>query len=425
MTSLETGDSGNSFGPNSYPNRARGMSVVVVDPEFERGNTVSGIVCSLRPGGVMPRVTRLANVESPQVLKSQGIDAVLFAVDRNTEPALREIEMFCQDGDMPPIVYSEHTDDELLIRCMRAGVREFLRYPFLQGVLEEAFSRRANCDQSGAETKEANGKSLVFLGAKGGSGVTTVAANFAVSLARESKRNTLLIDLDLPLGDAALGLGIKNEYSTIDALREANRLDPTYLAQLLTKHESGLQVLGAPGSYIRVPPMDESVDQLISVACKSFDYVVVDAGSRLELADTRLFETASKIFVVSQVGVVELRNSNRLIAEYLQNYSAKVEVVLNRYTSDLFGIDDETVEGALTRPVQWRIPNDFMTVRRMQNTAEPMQRSGIQREIKKMAAAVYGVRGAKQEENKKVGGLRGLLGAWGNGQVNGAQSAIR
>ncbi|MGB0081541.1 MAG: AAA family ATPase [Terracidiphilus sp.] len=383
---------------------------MVVDPDFERRNAVSGIVCSLRPGGVMPRVTLLADLGNPQSLRSQGFDVVLFAVDRNTEPALREIEMLCHDGSVSPIAYSEHTDDELLIRCMRAGVREFLRYPFSQGVVEDAFSRRTHSDQLARDAREVNGKSFVFLAAKGGSGVTTVASNFAVSLARESKRSTLLIDLDLPLGDTALCLGIKNEFSTIDALSQCERLDATYLAQLLSKHESGLHVLPAPGKYIRVPPIDESVNQLISIARKSFEYVVVDAGSRLELAETRLFDTASKIFVVSQVGVVELRNSNRLISEYLQDHGAKVEVVLNRYTSKLFGIDDETIEGALTRPVRWKIPNDFLAVRRMQHTAEPLQKSGIQREIKKMAAAAYGVREAKREEHRKVGGLLKLWG---------------
>ena len=60
---------------------------------------------------------------------------------------------------------------------------------------------------------------LVFLGGKGGSGVTTVACNFAVSLAQECSQSTVLIDLDLPLGDAALNLGISPQFSTADALR--------------------------------------------------------------------------------------------------------------------------------------------------------------------------------------------------------------
>jgi MinD-like ATPase involved in chromosome partitioning or flagellar assembly len=58
------------------------------------------------------------------------------------------------------------------------------------------------------------------MGAKGGAGVTTVACNFAVALAQEPGQKTLLIDLDLPFGDAALNLGVISEFSTIDALQE-------------------------------------------------------------------------------------------------------------------------------------------------------------------------------------------------------------
>ena len=409
MISPGTEEAGNSFGTISNMDRVRGMSVAVVDPDFERGNIVSDSVCALRPRGVMPRVTRLADVGNPQVLKDQGIDAILIAVDRDKELALHTIEELCHAGTLSLMVYSEHSDEELLIGCMRAGVREFLHYPFTPDVLRDAFDRAANRDPLTPDTKKAMGKLFVFFGAKGGSGVTTAACNFAVSLAQEWKRNTLLIDLDLPLGDAALCLGVRNELSTLDALREANRLDSTYLAHLLSRHESGLRVLGAPGKYLRVPPPDESVNQLLTVACKSFDYVVVDGGSKLDLTDTRLFDLASIIFLVTQVGIAELRNSNRLITDCLQDYGSKVEIVLNRYTADMFGINDEAIEDALTRPAKWRIPNDFAAVRRMQHTAAPLQDSSIQRAIKKMAAAASGL-GEEKQDKKRRGGLRGLLG---------------
>ena len=44
---------------------------------------------------------------------------------------------------------------------------------------------------------------LIFVGAKGGSGVTTIASNFAVALAQEPDKSAVLIDLNLPFGDAA------------------------------------------------------------------------------------------------------------------------------------------------------------------------------------------------------------------------------
>jgi pilus assembly protein CpaE len=142
---------------------------------------------------------------------------------------------------------------------------------------------------------------------------------------------------------------------------------------------------------------------LIEIACKSFDYVVIDAGSKWELTETRLFDMVSTIFLVTQVGVAELRNSNRLITSCLQAYSSKLEIVLNRYTAEMFGIDDAAIESALTRTPQWKIPNDYPTVRQMQNTAEPLKVSKIQRAIKNMASSASGIVQEDQNKKKKFG----------------------
>lgn len=55
-----------------------------------------------------------------------------------------------------------------------------------------------------------------------------------------------MIDMGLPLGDAALHLGIVTEYSTFNALENHNRLDAGFLSTLLAKQPSGLSVLAAP-----------------------------------------------------------------------------------------------------------------------------------------------------------------------------------
>ena len=388
---------------NSFGGQLPALSIAVVDSDFERRNAIAGIVNALRISGKTPRVTMLPDVGNSQMMMNQGFDVVLMAVDKEKEVALRTIEALCRSGTATPMAYSQRTDDDLLIRCMRAGVREFLLYPFGAGILEEAFGRTSSRGQLTPDTKKVVGKSFVFLGAKGGSGVTTAACNFAVSLAQESKRSTLLIDLDLPLGDAALSLGVSSEFSTIEALREADRMDGTFLAKLLSKHKSGLHILGAPGRYLRLPPPGTAVDNLLAVACKSFDYVVVDAGSKWELTDTRLFDMISTVFLVTQVGVAELRNSNRLITGCLQPYTSKLEIVLNRYTAEMLGIDDAAIESALTRPASWRIPNDYPAVRQMHNTAEPLRESNIQRAIKKMATTASGLLDDVQEKKKRFG----------------------
>jgi pilus assembly protein CpaE len=399
--------SGTGYELNSYGERESGLSIAIVDPDFERGNAVSAVVCSMRPKGATPRITRLRDVESPQALRNQGIDVVLIALDGEQQGARQTIDVICQAGGLSPIVYGERPDGELLIQCMRAGVRDFLQYPFEQDAIQEAFRRWERRGKLTPITRKTIGRSFVFLGAKGGTGVTSVACNFAVELAQESGRSTLLIDLDLPLGDAALSLGVKNEFSTLDALRESDRLDATYLSKLVARHESGIYVLGAPGRYVRMLPLGKPLDHLLGVASNAFDYVVVDAGSRPDMADTELFHLASTIYLVTQTSVSALRNANRLITEYLQDYSTKIEVVWNRYMGEKFGVDDGALEEVLTLPAHWKIPNDFAAVRRMQDTAEPLEQSGVRRTIKKMALAAAGMQEEKQE--KKKAGMFGFL----------------
>ncbi len=223
--------------------------------------------------------------------------------------------------------------------------------------------------------------------------MTTIASNFAVALAQESGQRTLLIDFGLPLGDAAINLGMVGEYSTANALHDSNRLDPNFLRSLLAKHSSGLCVLAAPGEFQPNEPASDAIDKLLAVARQSFDYVVVDAGSRTDLRSTALFEESASIYLVTQVGISELRNSNRLITQFFSTRNRKLQIVLNRYTPQSLVLDEKQIAKALTRPAHWKIPDDYATARRTQNTAKPvaLQDSPISKVIRRMARTACGL----------------------------------
>lgn len=328
----------------------------------------------------------------PRLLEEQ-YDVILIDLDSNPEFALELTENICANGSATVMVYSTNSDSDLLVRCMRAGAREFLTLPLSQSTLAEALVRASARRSTTRAPKKASGKLLVFLGAKGGAGVTTIASNFAVSLAQESGQSTLLIDLDLPLGDAALNLGITSEYSTLNALQNSNRLDSSFLSKLLVKHSSGLSMLAAPGKFPLVEVANDAIDRLVAVARQDFDNVVVDVGSRHDLTTTSLFKDAYTIYLVTQAGIPELRNSNRLISEFFSAGGPKLEIVINRYDPRSMGFADEHITKALTRPAQWKIPNDYAAVRRMQNTATPLALgdSPISRVIKQMVRTVSGL----------------------------------
>jgi Flp pilus assembly CpaE family ATPase len=306
---------------------------------------------------------------------------------------LELVESICANGTATVMVYSMKADSELLVRCMRAGAREFLTLPFAQSTMAEALVRASARRPATRTPKKAGGRLLVFLGAKGGDGVTTLACNFAVSLAQDSGQSTLLIDLDLPLGDAALNLGVVAEYSTINALQNAGRLDSSFLSKLLIKHSSGVSVLAAPGKFPGFDASNDAIDRLIAVARQDFDNVVIDMGSRLDLMGTNLFKDGSTVYLVIQAGIAGLRNSNRLISQYFSAPIPKLEIVINRFEPRSMGVTEDQITKALTRPAQWKIPNDYNAVRRMQTTAVPLalEDSPISRLIHQMARTACGL----------------------------------
>ena len=368
------------------------LTIALIGPDQHRRGAVAIALAGLQAGMTREFSTYPDLDEVPRML-ADGYDVVIIDLDSNPEYALDLVEALCAAGNPTVMVYSAQADAEMLVRCMRAGAREFLSQPIASGTIGEALVRASVRRPTGKPVKKTAGKMFSFLGAKGGSGVTTLACNFAVSLAQESGQSTLLIDLHLPLGDAALDLGITAQYSTVDALRAASRLDANFFLKLLTKHSSGLSVLAAPGKFTPLQSTIEDIDKMLAVARQEFEYVVVDCGTRLDLADTTLFSQAAAIYLVTQVSIPELRNSNRLVSEFFTKSGQKLEIVLNRYTPRSLGVDEDHITKALTRPATWRIPNDYATARRTQNTATPLSLEDlpISRMIRQMARTACGL----------------------------------
>jgi len=369
------------------------LSIALIGPDEDRRKAAASALAGCQGGEVREFSSYPPSLDDVPRLLEQHYDVIIIDLDAQPEYALELVESICANGTATVMVYSMKTDSELLVRCMRAGAREFLTLPFAQNTMAEALVRASARRPAPRAPKKTGGRLLAFLGAKGGDGVTTLACNFAVSLAQESSESTLLIDLDLPLGDAALNLGISAEYSTINALQNASRLDTSFLSKLLVKHSSGVSVLAAPGKFPQFDASDEAIDRLVAVARQDFDNVVIDMGSRLDLTGTSLFKDGSSIYLVIQASIAGLRNSNRLISQYFTTGVPKLEIVLNRFEHRTLGVAEDQITKALTRPAQWKIPNDYAAVRRMQTTAIPLalEDSPISRLIRQMARSACGL----------------------------------
>src|SRR5207244_7738339 len=124
---------------------------------------------------------------------------------------------------------------------------------------------------------------LVFFGAKGGAGTTTMAVNAGVEVARLTKRSTVIVDLKAGLGEVALFLGVRPRFTILDAIDNLHRLDREFLKELVIKHKSGLDILAGSDHFDRPGAADAgAIEELLRLLARQYAGFVVDDGWQID-----------------------------------------------------------------------------------------------------------------------------------------------
>jgi pilus assembly protein CpaE len=371
--------------------RSNALSVALIVPNDARRRALVAALAGSRSTIAQEFVAYPSRDDLPKIARLH-CDVIIVDLDGDVEQAMHVIRNLCGYTVAVTVMACSGNNDLTLMRqSMEAGAREFLVEPFLPEALREAFAR-ASARRSNQE--KAAGKALVFASAKGGVGVTTIALNFALALARESGGKVVVVDMDFQLGEIAPGLGMTATFSVVDALKSAARLDRDFLATVLMRHGSGLAVLASPENYSFFHmAVDEGGKKLFRILREEFDYVVVDSGTCHGGLQAMLFEMADTLYLVTEMTFASLRNANRMIFFLsARDGSRHLEVVANRFNSRHGKIDEASATRALTQPISWRIPNTYAEVRAAQDRGVPlaMEDSPYTRVVVQMAKAACG-----------------------------------
>ena len=240
------------------------------------------------------------------------------------------------------------------------------------------------------------GQILAFFGAKGGAGVTTAAANFAILAHRLTSRSTLLLDLDPHLGEAALVLGLEPRYTFIDVIQNFHRLDADLLDSYIVRHPSGVDLLSAPfhpEKAVNVTP--EQIRRILTLLRDYYAYIVVDVTAFSPTALT-VFEAADQLFMLTNVDLPSLRNVQRflpLLKQRMRRWDEQFHLVVNRQSpQDPISIPE--IESSVGTKVFWRLANEYQPVAHALNTGKPVVLNGSSRyarDLTSMAEAVLGL----------------------------------
>lgn len=307
------------------------------------------------------------------------------------------------------VVVASTMDPSLMLEGMRAGVNEWLAEPVTAAALTTAVQRVA----VRRDVKPEAGQVFAFIGAKGGVGTTTVAVNVATSLARAARGKSLLMDLHLAHGDAALFLGVEPRFTTADAIENIHRMDEAFLSGVISTTKAGVHLLAS--AERPVPPVADAdrVRQLIEFAADHYPYVVLDVP-RADMTMLDSLQLAGSIIVIANQELATVRRAGALALTLRQRYGKeRVGVVINRFdrSAEIGREDVERVTGGSVRHV---IPSDYRLALDGLNKGQPVvvenhnRLAGSFSSLARLLAGLDNERATK--EDRATVGLFGRLG---------------
>ena len=260
----------------------------------------------------------------------------------------------------------------LLLEAMRSGVQDFIPKPVQGDGLKKillSFAQDLHVNDFPSQDRL-----IVLMGAKGGVGTTTVAVNLGVQLSTFARKRVVLLDFARPLGNTHLLLDLQPKFTVRDAVDSLDRLDSHFLAGMLTKHKTKLEILGGITQPEEWQSIDvSSLDRVVNVAQNSFDVVLLDMGSQFSSEWSSILRMARMILIVAEANVPSLWTlERRLLA--LKGFGVepdRARIIINRWHKG----DDEvlhSVQKDLSRPIFASLPNDFRKASQAANLGNPI-----------------------------------------------------
>ena len=258
---------------------------------------------SVQMGGVEAAVAFYRNASTPNLIIVESLlDRAQMIGD------LDRLAEVCDAGTK--VIIIGHINDVLLYReLMRRGVSEYVVAPLSVPQAIESIATIYTDPLTGPV-----GQVIAFVGAKGGSGSSTVCHNTAFAIATSLASDVVIADLDLPFGTAGLDFNQDPLQGIADALSTTERVDEVLLDRLLSRCSDHLSLFAAPGTLDRVYDVEAaSCETVLDVVRENVPWVAVDLPHLWTGWAKDLLLKADHVVITAMPDLANLRNTKNLV----------------------------------------------------------------------------------------------------------------
>jgi pilus assembly protein CpaE len=264
---------------------------------------MSRATTQIRVGGIPGALDAYSHEPTPPLIIVECLEdpqSLLWQVDRLAE--------VCDAGTKVVVIGA--TNDIILFReLMKRGVSEYLVAPVqplqLIAAIGGLFSDPA---------QPFVGRSIAFVGARGGAGASSVAHNTAYAMSERIGANTVIVDYDLPFGTAGLDFNQDPLSGIAEALGQPDRLDAVLLDRMMVRCTDKLSLFAAPATLdndwdISPDAFEEVTSQIRGTA----PFVVLDLPHIWTGWMRKTLISADEVVVVATPDLASLRNAKNMI----------------------------------------------------------------------------------------------------------------
>ncbi|RUW34932.1 CtpF protein [Mesorhizobium sp. M1A.F.Ca.IN.020.06.1.1] len=237
----------------------------------------------------------------------------LILLESRSEPKqlleqLAQLAEYC-DPTSKVVVIGHYNDVGLYRELIRSGISEYVIAPVSMTDIVSVVSSIFVDPES-----DPIGRSIAFIGAKGGVGSSTIAHNVAWAMSSLFKSEVVVADLDPAFGTANINFDRDPAQGIAEAVFSPERVDEVYLDRLLAQCAEHLSLLAAPSTLERVYDFDpDAFSQVIETAQRSAPLLVLDVPHVWSGWTKSTLIKADEIVITATPELANLRNTKNMV----------------------------------------------------------------------------------------------------------------
>jgi pilus assembly protein CpaE len=279
--------------------------------------------------------------------------------DISPEEFLLKLRRDLRSTNIPVLALSSSHNPSMKESCLKAGCN---KYMLKSGEIVTTLPAIVRRLLGGTKelTKE-GGYLIVFLSAKGGTGTSSLCANFAMAIHHSKPESRVaVIDMVLPIGSIAPIVGYQGGVDLV-SVTEMSPAETTreYFYKNLPEIELWeFQLLaGAPDPERANDLKVARIPEVINVLRNSYDFVVVDLGRSLSRISLPIIQNADLAVLIMSTDQSTITLTKKIL-DYLHAQgieSRNVYAILNRAVG-LEGLTKTEAEKIIDLPIKTAIP---------------------------------------------------------------------